>query len=263
MKKPVRGNVLEGSEAIEAHLEIMERKFDRLRSMYESYFMGIERTAPAVPRREMNRLMLEMQQVNIQNAGLRFRFKSLAQKWVLFIAYWNRTLREIEQGTYVRDIAKVNRHLAQKGAALTEEEAVRLGIPANRVKAVLDRQQRMFGQKAGGPAVAEPAAPDRKPVSPSAAEPAAPPPAPGGPPGGTPVRAPGPDPAELRRVYERYVEAHRRSGDARPPASFEKLSEKLTRDVQKLMQEKRYAQVGLDVALEDGKVRFKVIPKKA
>ena len=52
-------------ESIDARLEEMGRKLDRLRSLYESFFMGIERTPPNAPRRELNRLFLEMQQIPI------------------------------------------------------------------------------------------------------------------------------------------------------------------------------------------------------
>src|SRR3954447_13843717 len=104
----------ETAEALEDRIGEMERKLDRLRGLYESFFMGIERAPPNVPRREMNRLILEMQQVPIGNASLRFRFQSIMQRWVLFTAYWNRTMREIEAGTYRRDLARAQRHLADK-----------------------------------------------------------------------------------------------------------------------------------------------------
>ena len=100
VKKPARDpsslSLSQGSaEAITARLEEMERKVDRLRALYETFFSGIERQPPNAPRRELNRLVLEMQQIQIRNAALRFRFQSLSQKWTLMTTYWNRTLREI------------------------------------------------------------------------------------------------------------------------------------------------------------------------
>lgn len=73
----------EAGESIDARLDDMGRKMDRLRALYETFFMGIERTPPNVPRRELNRLMIETQQTPIGNATLRFRFQSLQQRWVL------------------------------------------------------------------------------------------------------------------------------------------------------------------------------------
>ena len=96
MKKLAKG--ADTLESIEGRIGEMERKLDRLRGLYESFFMGVERAPPNVARRDMNRLILEMQQEPISNASLRFRFQSVMQRWVLMTAYWNRTLREIESG---------------------------------------------------------------------------------------------------------------------------------------------------------------------
>src|SRR3954449_10517292 len=126
----------------------MERKLDRLRGLYESFFMGIERAPPNVARRDMNRLILEMQQEPISNASLRFRFQSMIQRWVLMTAYWNRTLREIESGTFRRDVARAQRHLAEKGGVISEQEAINLGIPAPRAKAFAERQQKLANARA-------------------------------------------------------------------------------------------------------------------
>src|SRR3954471_7002543 len=89
-------SVTVSAEELEARIGEMERKLDRLRALYESFFMGIERAPPNVPRREMNRLILELQQEPIANSSMRFRFQAVLSRWVLMTAYWNRTLREIE-----------------------------------------------------------------------------------------------------------------------------------------------------------------------
>jgi hypothetical protein len=90
----------------------------------------------------MNRLVLEMQQTSVRNAALRFRSQSLLQRWTLLTSYWNRTMREIESGTYRRDLAKAFRRLADRGAPLTEDEAVALGIPRRRAEAFVAQQNR-------------------------------------------------------------------------------------------------------------------------
>ena len=51
-------------------------------------------------------------------------------------------MREIEAGTFSRDLAKAKRHLASKGtSAVTLEEALAMGIPASRAKAFVAHQQ--------------------------------------------------------------------------------------------------------------------------
>jgi hypothetical protein len=246
VKKAVRGG--EALEAIDARLEDMERKLDRLRSLYESFFMGTERIPPNVPRRELNRLVIEMQQAPIGNAMLRFRFQSLLQRWVMLTTYWNRTMREIEAGTYARDLSKANRHLSARGTAMTEEEARRLGIPANRVKAFVGRQQKLSAARlaAGGPQE-EPPVPAAKatpalPVSGAGAEP-----------------IPGLAAGDLEAFYARFVEAHRSATGAAPKATLEQMRTKLQNELPRLLGDKG-GRVSLDVEVEGGKVRLKARP---
>jgi hypothetical protein len=143
-KKLAAGPRLESSEAIGARLDELERKIERLRALYESFFLGVERRPPVVPRQELNRLMLETQQLSIRNAALRFRFQSVSQRWTMLTTYWNRILREIESGTYRRDLQKAHRRLADRGQPLTEAEASALGIPAGRAKAFVAQQNRRW-----------------------------------------------------------------------------------------------------------------------
>ncbi|HEX7500502.1 MAG TPA: MXAN_5187 C-terminal domain-containing protein, partial [Polyangia bacterium] len=253
-------------EGIEARLGEMEKKMDRLRSMYESYFMGMERTPPNTPRRDMNRMMLEMQQVAIGNSSLRFRFQSLSQRWVLQTTYWNRTMREIEAGTFRRDVARTQRHLAERGGIITEEEALALGIPKNRVKAFVARQQRIVSLKTSSEQRAMPS-PDASTTAPAAA----PSPRPGPPP--IPAfarRSPNPDaspavpaaPAltgladgDFEGVYQNYMDAHRKLGIEAQAVSKEKLRQRLGRQLPKILEAHGCQRVRLEIAVDDGKVR--------
>jgi hypothetical protein len=143
-RKPGLASTLQSSEAIAARLDDVERKIERLRALYESFFLGVERRPPAVPRQELNRLMLELQQVSIRNAALRFRFQSVSQRWTLLATYWNRTLREIESGTYRRDLQKAYRRIAARGEPMSEDEATALGVPSSRAKAFVAQQNRRW-----------------------------------------------------------------------------------------------------------------------
>jgi hypothetical protein len=264
-------------EGIEARLGEMEKKMDRLRSQYESYFMGMERIPPNTPRRDMNRMMLEMQQVVISNSSLRFRFQSLSQKWVLQITYWNRTMREIEAGTFRRDVARTQRHLAARGGMITEEEALALGIPKNRVKAFVARHQRIAGKKTTGEHQTMPSL-----VAPVQAPAASPPPRPRVGPPPIPAsarRSPSPDGAapaaaatpaapaltgladkDFEGAYTNYIEAHRSLGIEAQAVTKEKLRQRLGKQLPKILAEQKCERVRLEIAVEDGKVRLRAWP---
>jgi hypothetical protein len=247
-------------EGIESRLVEMEQKIERLRSMYESFFMGMVRVPPDTARHEMNRMMLEMQQVPISNSSLRFRFQSLSQKWVMQITYWNRTMREIEAGTFHRDVARTQRHLAQRGGMITEAEALALGIPKSRVKAFVARQQHNHKSSDERPALpADPAAPAKH---------TGPPPIPA-----FARRSPSPDSAvpaaaplagladrDFEDAYQRYMEAHRKLGIEAQAVSKEKLRQRLAKQLPKILEKQNCQNVQLEVAVEGEKVRLRAWP---
>jgi hypothetical protein len=261
----------DGAEALDARIGEIERKLDRLRGLYESFFIGVERAPPNVPRREMNRLILELQQEPISNSSLRFRFQTIQQRWVLFTAYWNRTLREIEMGTFRRDLARAQRHLADKGGVISEQEAIALGIPAPRAKAFAERQQRLAAARAGNAPAQPAAAPAATAAGPDAAAPAAT--ATANRPAAGPAASKAPAPraaaepaipgvtdADISALYRRYVDTHRKTGDPKPPLTLDKIRERLRTQIPKVLAERNCRRVTLEVAVEGGKVRLRAWP---
>jgi len=245
VKKEATFNFDVSREGIEARLDEMGQKLERLRGLYESFFMGIERSPPEVLRRELNRQILEMQQLPISNASLRFRYHALTQRWVLLITYWNRTLREIEAGTFSRDLSKAKRRMAQKGiSTISLAEALAMGIPANRAKAFVAHQQAAQERNAAATRARDAAtgatpAPITEP--PAVAE-AAP-----------PVALPGLSEAEMQDVYRRYLEAHQKAGKTEPAPSMSKLRERLAKQIPLILSANNCARVRLEIAAEDAR----------
>ena len=256
-------------DAIDARLTEMERKLERMRGLYESFFMGIERSPPEVIRRDLHRQILEMQQVPISNASLRFRYQALTQRWVLLITYWNRTMREIEAGTFRRDLARTQRHLSERGGMISEEEAIALGIPKNRVKAFVAHQQRMASKRTTGEHHVMPAAeaPTQVPAVPASPR-VGPPPIPA-----SARRSPNPDVAspaapaltgladgDFEGAYTNYMAAHRKLGIEAQAVTKEKLRQRLGKQLPRILAEQQCARVRLEIAVEDGKVRLRAWP---
>jgi hypothetical protein len=240
-------------EGIENRLGEMERKMDRLRSLYESYFMGMERIPPDTLRREMNRMMLEMQQVPIGNASLRFRLQALTQKWVLHTTYWNRTMREIEAGTYRRDVARLQRHMAERGGTVTEEQALAIGIPKSRVKAFVARQQMNAAKRQSSRSPSPDSPPAVRPGPPPIPQKAPSPSVPASP-------LPGLSEQDFEKAYSSYFDAHRKLGIEAQAVAKEKMRSRLNRQLPKILDEQRCDRVRLEIAVEDGKVRLRAWP---
>ncbi|WP_433933027.1 MXAN_5187 C-terminal domain-containing protein [Sorangium cellulosum] len=132
---------MESSE-VERELEELETRIERLRALYEQYFMGIERLEPLIPRKDVDRRIWVMRREQIRNTGLRFKFQMLLQRYNTFQQYWGRIAREIENGTYRRDVIRaakrvgakealtiVGRKRAERYAGLVEQQATARDAP--------------------------------------------------------------------------------------------------------------------------------------
>jgi len=92
---------------VEALLTELESRTDRLRALYEQYFLGFERLEPQVVRKDVERRMQALLRVPFRNTALRFRFTMLQQRYNTYQTYWMRTCRKIEDGTYKRQLQRL------------------------------------------------------------------------------------------------------------------------------------------------------------
>ena len=95
----------------------IERDLERLHALYNQYFMGIEKTEPAIPRKNLDRKIYTMRREQILNTALRFRFQMQIQKYNTQSTYWNRVCKQIENGTYQRQIMLAKRRVEARHGA--------------------------------------------------------------------------------------------------------------------------------------------------
>jgi len=101
---------------VEHELGELELKLERLRALYEQYFLGLEKLEPRVLRKEVDRIFWTLRREQVRNTGLRFKFQMLIQRYNTYQQYWTRVVREIESGTYRRDIIKVAKRFGEQDA---------------------------------------------------------------------------------------------------------------------------------------------------
>jgi hypothetical protein len=275
---------------IETLVSELETAVDRLRSLYEQYFMGFEKTEPQVPRKDVDRKIHALRKEHFRNTALRFRFQMILQRYNTYQTHWQRILREIENGTYKRHVLRAERrfddgaarkapvvappapaHLPQPGAALPSDLAAQL--------AELDRD---FDATPVAPPVRQPprpalasTVPRPTPAPALVARPPAPPlpvPRPASPPApATPaaLRSPVPRPTpksdglteeRVRQIYAQYVDAKRRQNESTASITYEGVAKTLRESLSKLEQ-KHGKKIDFEVALKDGKTILKPILK--
>ena len=67
-------------EETEELLDLLDKNMDRLKTLYEQYFLGIQKQAPAPLHSEVERKIRELMQVQLRNTAHRYRFATLQQK---------------------------------------------------------------------------------------------------------------------------------------------------------------------------------------
>lgn len=113
-KKAREGLPGSGAASVAGRVDELEKRLERVRATYEAYFLGLERRPPELARQQVHHKLLELQGVPIVNTATRFRFQNLVQRFTQLAGHWNRTMREIEAGTYRRDLVKAARHRAAR-----------------------------------------------------------------------------------------------------------------------------------------------------
>ena len=145
------------NKQIEQELDELEGRLERLRALYEQYFLGLEKLEPTVLRKDIDRKMWALRREQIRNTGLRFKFQMLVQRYNTYQQYWTRVVREIESGTYRRDILKVAQRFGEKDA-LTILGKKRAEQYKRLAKNQLERRRRRKGEPEEEPKPAEQAA---------------------------------------------------------------------------------------------------------
>lgn len=129
----------EPKKDIAAEIAEFEMKLERLRVSYEQYFMGIEKRQPEVQHKDVVRIMRRIENEEIRNTALRYKYRTLQQKFNTYRNYWNRTLRAIEAGTYHRDVARVRRKMVRQGYDMPDLNKMRTSAEIER--AIKDAQK--------------------------------------------------------------------------------------------------------------------------
>jgi len=101
-------------EKLAEELDEVDEDLVNLQVLYEKYFLGIDRRPPDVERKSVSGRLRTLRSTVVKNTGLKFRINTLFARLISYERMWDRTLREIEDGTYKRDVFKAKYRIAQR-----------------------------------------------------------------------------------------------------------------------------------------------------
>jgi hypothetical protein len=274
-----------------------EVQLSRVKHLYEQWFQGIERMEPQIPRKQFDRALHQLRKEKPRNTAMRFRFQTLIQRYTTLQTYWRRIGRQIEEGTYRRDLLRARR---RREAARAERDSTKprrssspLELDPNEnvdvdelIADASDRMEELLktpepSSKATQldpedslstphrPATPPESAPQvarfGKPASRPAAKKQKPSPAPSsGRRAPTPIaaRSKGPGDARMRQIYESYVDAKRKNNERTDKIDYETVAKSLKKMVPKLDRKYKGKKVDFKVVVKNGKVGIKPVVKK-
>ncbi len=91
-------------KAMDDELVALEKKLNRVRVLYDQYFMGVERLPPEMMRNDLDKAFMRSKIPRSRSTALKFRFRSVRQKYTSLKSYWDRIYRLIEEGRIRRGI---------------------------------------------------------------------------------------------------------------------------------------------------------------
>lgn len=266
-----------------------EIQLSRIKHLYEQWFQGIERIEPQIPRKQFDRALHELRKIKPRNTALRFRFQTLIQRYTTLQTYWRRIGRQIEEGTYRRDLLRARRRREELRADREKERARGSTGPVeldpsedvNVDKLIEDASDRVDEllqdttppAKPGSTPAPKPAPSQnqatatfgkpkpRTPVSQRDTSSPAIAPKRRAPPPITP-RSKGPGDARMRQIYESYVDAKRRNNERTDRIDYETVAKSLRKMVPKLDRKHKGKRIDFKVVVKDGKVGIKPVVKK-
>jgi hypothetical protein len=91
----------------------IEAELVALRVAYEQFFLGVERQPPREAHKALKQRMNRLQATFVRQTAAKFRVANLHTKLVTYERLWERTIMEMENGTYRRDVYKARRKTVQ------------------------------------------------------------------------------------------------------------------------------------------------------
>ncbi len=105
-------------------VESLATRLEKLRFTYEQYFMGMERIEPQQEKNTVKSMLNDLRKSHIRNTALRFRVNQLFARLNSYDTYWSRITRQIEEGTYHRDILKARKRMQAISNSESKNHAV-------------------------------------------------------------------------------------------------------------------------------------------
>lgn len=127
---------MDNRKGLGGELDQIELKLRELIFSYEQYFMGTDKRKrePIKDREAMSKALRQFANRRIVQTDMRFRYQNLATKFHSYSGYWDRILRLMDEGRYVRQA-----HVPRSDAPATSNQRQPTAAVANESDRLFDQ----------------------------------------------------------------------------------------------------------------------------
>lgn len=245
----------------DAKLNDLEARLRRLRIAYDQWFAGIDRVEPQQMKKQFESLQRSLSQNQPRNTASRFRFQQIKQRYATYITYWSRIARQIEEGTYRRDVLRARRQRDER--EMEAPPPVRGAVEVDLDDSVDDalREAQQAAEEGSQRAITPFAMPTKDG---NTAKRAFPKPAGARAAAAKNARAQvggGVSQEKIDSVYKRFIDARSKNSERTDNVRPETIAKSIAKMLPKLQQKHAGKQIDFDVVVRNGKVALKPIAK--
>lgn len=97
-------------ERVDVRMELdqLEDELTTLKILYEQYFAGVFAIAPEKQEQLFKAHMRRLKKAPFKSSAMNFKLRAIDSRYQTYNNYWQRVLREREEGTYSKDVFKAN-----------------------------------------------------------------------------------------------------------------------------------------------------------
>lgn len=103
-----RPTQLEDQRDLRGELDRLEQMLADLKVLYEQYFTGLAPLPPDKLHSEVKRLLRQMSAAPFRSSEINYRLRTLKHRYQTFDTYFQRVMKQREEGVYSRDVFKAN-----------------------------------------------------------------------------------------------------------------------------------------------------------
>lgn len=105
---------------MEDRLKLLESNVNKLKSEYDQFFLGVLKTPPEKLASDVAREIRLLSTATVTNTALKFRIQQVVSRYNTYLQYWQRNLRDLEEGRVPR------RRLASQVSEAPGPEAIEI-----------------------------------------------------------------------------------------------------------------------------------------